>query len=39
MCLIVSLKDTLINDNPVAFINPTPNAYLAHIINILGDDG
>ena len=38
MCLIASLKDTLIDDNPVAFIDPTPKACLAHIINVLGDD-
>ena len=38
MCLIASLKDTLIDDNPVAFTNPTPKACLAHVPNILGDD-
>ena len=39
MCLIVSLRGHL--DNPVTgtFINPTPKACLAHMINILGDDG
>ena len=38
MCLIASLKNILIDDNPVAFTSPTPNACLTHIVNILGDD-